>query len=241
LALDAAVLCLFAAAGAAAFAVALSPHGSLQWSRLTSALLLGLLVSLLLWLVLKTLIGRAFAIGPRAAAYAAIAGALIVLLAAAGARTLLARTASEGAPAGERTQQAFKRWTLQAVPLLVRYKDTLALDASPTVTGSASGHVDRGLRRRVEVARRRLRALELPVGRLARSAPADLRSFMPLLTQAVTLAVSAQSRYEAALAARGSRSRALLAQANRLLRRSQQAMAAFSTDVNGVGGRLANG
>jgi hypothetical protein len=236
-----AALCLFAAAGATAFAVAASPHGSLQWSRPTGALLLGLLVSLALWLVLKTLIGRAFAIEPRAAAYAAMAGALIVLLASAGARTLLARTASESAPESERTQQAFKRWTLQAVPLLVRYKDTLALDASPTATSSASSHVDRGLLRRVEVARRQLRALELPVGRLARSAPADLRSFMPLLTQAVTLAVSAQSRYEAALAARASRSRALLAQANRLLRRSQQAMAAFSTDVNGVGGRLANG
>lgn len=236
-----AVLCLFAAAGAAAFASAVSPHGYGQWLRLAGALLLGLLVSLALGLAFKTLLGRAFAIAPRAAAYAAMAGALIVLLAAAGARTLLARTASEGAHANERTQQAFQRWTLQAVPLLVRYKDTLALDASPTVTGSASSHVDRGLLRRVELARRRLRALELPVGRLARSAPANLRSFMPLLTKAVRLAVSAQSRYEAALAVRGSRSRALLARANRLLRRSQQAMAAFSTDVNGVGGRLANG
>lgn len=239
----AAMLCMFAAAGAAAFATVLSPHGYRQWSRLTGALLLGLLVSLLLRLALKALLARRFAIAARSAAYAAMAGALILLLVAAGARTLVSRTSGEGAQASDRAraQQAFRRWTMQAVPLLVRYKATLAADASPSVTEPASGDVAVALLARVEHARRRLLELEPAVRRLARGAPLDLRPFMPLLSEAVALAAAAQGRYEAALAARGSRSRALHRQASNLLRRSQQAMAAFSIDVNGVGGQLANG
>lgn len=240
--IQAAAYCVVAATGAAAFATALSPHGYRQGSRLAGALLLGLLVSLFLLFTLKALLGRRFAIGRAGATYGAMAGALILLLAAAGARTL-APTSSDGTHGSAPTaaQQAFQRWTLQAVPLLVRYKDTLAADASPSGAGPASGRVDLALLARVKQARRRLLALEPPIRRLVQSAPADLRPFMPLLTSAVVLAAAAQGRYQAALAAHGRRSRALRRQANSLLRRSQQAMAAFSIDVNGVGGRLANG
>ena len=76
--------------------------------------------------------------------------------------------------------------------------------------------------------------------RLAHHTPPDLRRFLPRLIRAVTLGAAAQSRYEAARAAAGSRSRLLLRQATRLLRRSQEAMTGFSFGVNGVGARLSS-
>lgn len=233
-----ALLCVFAAAGAAAFATAVSPHGYRQLSRLAGALLLGLLVSLLVRLALRLLLVRRFAVAPAPAAYAATAAAFLLLLTAAAARTLLPATGTSAPTSGgSSAQQAFERWTQQAVPLLVRYKDTLAADASPAATAPGGGislaHVER--------ARRQLIALEPAVRHVARIAPPDLRPFTPRLIRAVTLAAAAQARYEAALATRGAHARQLRRQADGLLRRSQQAMAAFSFAVNGVGGRLTGG
>ena len=227
-----AVLCLFAAAGAAAFATLLSPHGYRHVGRLLVALLLGAAVSLLLRFGLARLLRRSFAIATRRAGYAATAAALVMLVAAAGARGLVA-TSGGADGAGTAAQQAFERWQLRAVPLLVRYKDALAADSS-----SDGGAISVA---RVERTRRVLVALEPPARRLVQDAPSDLRRFMPLLLQAVRLAAGAQGRYESATAAHGVRSRVLLEQANRLLRRSQQAMAAFSFGVNGVGARLTSG
>lgn len=224
---------MVAAACAAAFATALSPHGYRHGSRLAGALLLGAAVSLLLQFALAKLLARLFRLDSHGATYAAATAALILLVPAAGARTLLAGTAS-GTPNGDQsTQRAFEHWQLRAVPLLVRYKDALAADAS-----SGNGRVSIV---GVERARRQLVALEPAVRGLARGAPSNLRRFMPLLIRAVTLAASAQRRYEAARAARGRRARVLLREADRLLRQSQQAMTAFSFGVNGVGARLTGG
>lgn len=228
-----AVLCLFAAAGAAAFATVLSPHGYRHVGRLLVALLLGAAVSLLLRFGLERLLRRSFAIETRRAMYAATGAALILLVAAAATRGFVATSGGAADAGTAAAQQAFQHWQVRAVPLLVRYKDALTADAAPG-TGSVS-------LARVERAQQALVALEPPIRRLAQEAPSDVRRFMPLLVRAVTLAAAAQSRYESAKAARSGRSRVLLQQANRLLRRSQQAMTAFSFGVNGVGARLTSG
>lgn len=235
--------CIVAVAGAAAFATTLSPGGYRQGSRLAAALLLGVAVSLLLLGALKRLLGRRFAIGEHGTLYPAMAGALVLLLIGAAARIVVARTGGGPPQAGRvaSAEQEFRRWTQQAVPLLVRYKDALAADAAPSIGRAGSAPAAAARLARVERARRRLLALEGPLRRLVRGAPNDLRPFLPLLGRAVRLAASAQARYEVALTARGARSRTLHRQATELLVRSQQAMAAFSIAVNGVGARLANG
>jgi hypothetical protein len=160
----------------------------------------------------------------------------VLLLTVGGARMLVSRTSSGASQANDATAvEAFRSWTQQAIPLLVRYRHALAADATPR---TASGRLDRLPRDRVERARRRLGALEPAVRQVARRAPSNLQPFMPQLLRSVTLAAEAQARYEAALATHGRRSRLLRGQADVLLRRSQKAMAAFSFGVNGVGGRL---
>lgn len=187
---------------------------------------------LLVRLLVSSVLSRQFELDADRATTVATATALILLIAAGGAQTLLARP-SNGASDSRAAQRAFQRWQVVAIPLLVRYKHAIADDAS-----SRSGSV---LVARVEQARRRLVALEPAVRQLSKNTPSELRQFMPLLARAVTLAASAQGRYESARAAHGQRSRPLLLQADRLLRRSQRAMAAFSFGVNGVGARLTSG
>lgn len=237
----AAAACIFTAAGAAAVATMLSPGGYPHEDRLAAALLLGAAVSLLLLAALYRLLARRLPLGKSPTLYTAMACALVLLLAAAGARILVSRTDGPQATTAAPAERAFRTWTLQAVPLLVRYKDALAADAAQTIGRTGGTRRASAPPAGVERARRSLLALERPLQRLARTAPADLRAFMPLLGRAVRLAVEAQSRYQWALAVRGARSRALHRQANQLLIRSQQAMAAFSVGVNGVGARLANG
>lgn len=241
-------LILFAAVGAIAFATALSPHGYHQALRVALALVAGALVSLLLLLTLHVLCAR---LGIRQSgwlAYGMMAAVAVLLLAAAAVRQ--SALGDHNSVNGRQTQaqQAFHRWSLQAIPLLVRYKDTLELDAGRS-RGLAHGSAALRLARRARRAEHRLRALEAPTARLASSAPSDLRSFMPLLQRAVSLAASAQSKFAAALSrsAAGSSdgvrrgSARLLRAGNRLLRQSQQAMASFSFKVNGLAGRLYSG
>lgn len=238
--LAAAVGCIFAAAAAAAVATAISPNGYQLGSRLVAALLFGAVGSLLLLFVLTALLARRFTIARSRALYTAMVAALVLLLAVAGARLLLSRT-TDGTTAGAAAaERAFRAWALQAVPLLVRYKDALAADSSQSRAGAGSGRDRAAIRARVEQAGRRLLALESPLRRLTRSALVELRPFMPQLARALRLAVAAQQRYEVALAAHGRRAGRLRRQANRLLVRSQEAMTSFSFQVNGVGARLAN-
>jgi hypothetical protein len=242
----AAALGVSAALGATAFAIALSPRGYQQGSRLAAALLLGLLVSLLLLFALNIFLTRRRRQAGGVVAYRAMVGVLVLLLAAAGARALVSGRGVSGSGRAQ-AQQAFRRWTMQAVPLIVRYQDTLAADA-PLLRRAPNRPVDPALVARIVRARRRLVALEPAIRQLVSATPGDLRPLMPLLTQAVALATAAQDQYATALApdATGRRrlrpgSRALVRRGNGLLRRSQQAIQAFSLEVNSVGGQLLNG
>ncbi|HJS92620.1 MAG TPA: hypothetical protein VJ741_00050 [Solirubrobacteraceae bacterium] len=245
----ASALILFAAVGAIAFATALSPHGYHQALRLAFALVAGALVSLLLLLALHLLSARLGVRQSGLLAYGMMAAVAAVLLGAAAVRE--SAPGGGNSPNGRQTQaqQAFHRWSLQAIPLVVRYKDALELDAGHS-RGLAHGGAALQLARRARLAERRLRALEAPTARLASSTPSDVRPFMPLLQRAVSLAASAQGKFAAALSrsakdpsdgGRRRSARVLLRAGNRLLRQSQQAMASFSFKVNGVGGRLYGG
>ena len=173
---------------------------------------------------------------------------LVVLLAGVGARMLLARTVAPQDNGRARAQQSFHRWTQQAIPLIVRYR--AALHAASRLSRRLTARPADALARRFERTRLRLRRLEPPIHRLVAATPSDLRQFIPLLIRALTLAGAAERKYAAALlqdargpglTRSGTSARALVQQGNYLLRRSQQAIVAFTVYVNLTGGELFNG
>lgn len=242
-AVKASALIVFGAVAAVAFATALRPRGYHNGSSLATALLAGAAIALLLVTALVALRPRVGLRGTSRVTYVTLAFVATLFLGAAAVRTVTAQD-------GESAKQAFHRWASQATPLLVRYEDALMLD------GGRSSSLPRGgartyMARRVRQVELRLKALELPVGRLAASAPAELKPFVPLLQAAISLAEKAQGTLADALTHTADGPRlgrrqhpsplALLRAGELLLVRSRQAMAAFALQVNSVGGRLFNG
>lgn len=247
-----AVLLISVALGAVAFAIALRPHGSEQASGLVVALLLGAGAFLALFLILRSLVGRFLSIDGVRLRYLALAAALGLLVAAAAVRSLTTGTGTDDRRARlAQERQDFDLWTAAAVPLIVRYRDAVRVDA-PLLHGPHDEPAKAGLRGTVARAERMLLGLQRASHPLVASAPAELRSFMPLLRRALVLAIATQRTYAAGLSRRKANTRAgraaggrastgFLRRGRRLLRTSEEAMAAFTQQVNAVGAQLSVG
>lgn len=247
-----AALCISGAVGAVAFATALRPHGYERASGLVFALLLGLAAFLALFLILQLLFRRFLPIHNSRVRYLALASALGLLVSGAAVRSLTVGTGAADRHARlVQERQDYHRWTHAAVPLIVRYGRALRANP-PFLREPGARRSEAGLRARVERAERIDLGLQRASAPLIASAPPDLHSFMPLLRRALALAVAAQRAYAAGLslraagkgsgrAAGGRASTVRLRRGTRLLRTSQEAMAAFTQYVNGVGAQLSMG
>lgn len=248
-----ATVLFFAAFGALAFATALRPHGYDQASDLVLALALGIAAFLVVFLILRSLFRRLLHARPSRVRYLALAIALGVFVAGGGVRSLAIGTGSGDRRARlAQERQDFDRWTQAAVPLIVRYGDAVRVDAPLIREPRPRRATSRLLRARVERAERSVRGVRRSSRPLIAAAPADLRSYTPLLRRALALAVAAQRTYAAGLsrgtagllagqAGDGRSSAALIRRGTRRLRTSQKAIAAFTEQVNSVGAQLSAG
>ncbi len=245
-------LCIFTVFGALAFATALKPHGYQQASGLAFAVLFGVIVFLVLLLILRSLFGRFIPGQQSRVGYLALAAALGLLIAVAAVRSLTVATAARGRGGLlAQEEQDFQNWTPTAIPLIIRYRDAVRVDA-PLARRPRAWQPAARLRERVNRVEGILLGLQRSTGPIVASSPMDLRAFMPLLRRSLGLAVAAQQAYAAGLsrhapgmpsqrAAGQRRFTAPLRRGTRLLRTSEEAMAAFTEQVNAVGAQLSAG